>query len=143
MSETAQQAKRIVLFPLEKAKPTTPDYNGNIEWNTDSPDKLIGDVIVYKGTRQGRRILKGVIIYTEAVAQAIGRKDQKFEIDVLYQQSDDDVKPAVKGLMLMEGETVTMNVSLWKRGNDKIKTFGYYYSGVIGESEPEQLKDGI
>jgi len=142
MSETAQQAKRIVLFPLEKAKPTTPDYNGNIEWNTDSPDKLIGDVILYKGTRQGRRILKGVIIYTEAVAQAIGRKDQKFEIDVLYQQTEDDVKPAAKGLMLMDGEKVTMNVSLWKKENSNVKG-GYYYSGVIGESESEQIKNGI
>ena len=123
MSET-QQAKRIVLFPLEKTKPTTPDYNGNIEWDSDSPDNLIGDVILYKGQRQGRRVLKGVIIYAQAVADAIGRKDQKFEIDVLFQQHEDEEKPTVKGLMLMDGEKMAMNVALWKRSHEKVKA-GY------------------
>lgn len=132
----AQQAKkRIALFPLEKKSATTPDYNGNIEWDTPSdPDKRIGDVLVYKNVRNGRRVLTGVIIYAEAVAKVIERKKQKFTIDIISQQEEDEKKPTVKGLMLMEGETEAIQIALWKYTNDKVKE-GYYFSGVIGNDD--------
>jgi hypothetical protein len=132
---TQQAKKRIALFPLEKKNATTPDYNGNIEWdNTTDADKRIGDVLVYKNVRHGRRILTGVIIYAEAVAKVIEREKQKFIIDIIIQQDEDEKKPTVKGLMLMEGETEAIHIALWKYTNDKVKE-GYYFSGVIGNDD--------
>lgn len=132
---TQQAKKRIALFPLEKKNATTPDYNGNIEWDTpNDPDKRIGDVLVYKNVRNGRRVLTGVIIYDEAIAKQFDRPKQKFTIDIISQQTEDEKKPTVKGLMLMEGETDAIQIALWKYTNDKVKE-GYYFSGVIGNDD--------
>jgi hypothetical protein len=132
---TQQAKKRIALFPLEKKNATTPDYNGVIGWDNNlDADGRIGDVLVYKNVRHGRRVLTGVIIYDEAIAKQFDRPKQKFTIDIISQQTEDEKKPTIKGLMLMEGEKEAIQIALWKYTNEKVNQ-GFYFSGVIGNDD--------